>query len=86
MGLTNYYSCCVPNYSTFAAPLMSKLQVGRVDGKKGSVKPVEWDEDSRLAFENLKKGLANGLEVFALNPTNTLSFAPMPVTLPGAQS
>ena len=68
LGLTNYYSCYVPNYSTFAAPLMSKLQVGRVDGKKGSVKPVEWDDDSRLAFENLKKALANGLEVFRIEP------------------
>ncbi len=68
LGLTNYYSCYVPNYSTFAAPLMSKLQVGRVEGKKGSVKPVEWDEDSRLAFENLKKALANGLEIFRIEP------------------
>ncbi len=50
LGLTNYYSCYVPNYSTFAATLMSKLQVGRVEGKKDSVKPVEWDNESRLAF------------------------------------
>ncbi len=47
---------------------MSKLQVGRVEGRKGSVKPVEWDNDSRLAFENLKKALANGLEVFRIEP------------------
>ena len=35
LGLTNYYSCYVHNYSTYAAPLMGKLQVGRVEGKKG---------------------------------------------------
>ncbi len=66
MRLNNFYSCYVPNYSTYAAPLMSKLQVGRVEGKKGSIKPVEWDDDSRLAFENLKKALANGLEFFRI--------------------
>jgi hypothetical protein len=60
LGLTNYYSCYVPNYSTYAAPLMSELQVGRVDGKKSLVKPVEWDDDSKSAFENLSKALANG--------------------------
>ncbi len=42
--------------------------MGRVDGKKGSVKPVEWDSDIRLAFEYLKKALANGLEVFRFEP------------------
>ncbi len=68
LGLTNYYSCYVPNYSTYAAPLMSRLQVGRVEGKKGSVKPVEWDYDSRQAFENIKKALANGLEVYRIEP------------------
>jgi hypothetical protein len=47
---------------------MSKLQVEILEGKKGSVKPVEWDEDSRLAFENFKKALASGLEVFHIEP------------------
>ena len=39
LGLTNYYSCYVQNYSSLASPLMAKLQVGRTDGKKGSTKP-----------------------------------------------
>ncbi len=59
-----------------------KLQVGREDGKKGSVKPVEWDEDSRLAFENFKKSLSNCLETFQNEPnerfilrTDTSDFA-----------
>jgi hypothetical protein len=51
---------------------MSKLQVGGVEGKKGSVKPVEWDEDSRLAFENLKKALTNGPDVFLYRIRRTL--------------
>ena len=36
LGLTNYYSCYVPNYADLAAPLMAKLQLNRTDGKKGS--------------------------------------------------
>ncbi len=40
--------------------------MGRVDCKKGSFKPVEWDDDSKLAFENLKKDIANVLEVFRI--------------------
>ncbi len=29
---------------------------------------MEWDEDSRLAFENLKKAFADDLEVFRIEP------------------
>jgi hypothetical protein len=68
LGLTNYYSSYVKNYSTLASPLMGKLQVGRIDGKKGSTKPVDWDDQTREAFEVLKKALAEGLEVFRLEP------------------
>jgi hypothetical protein len=44
LGLTNYYSSYVKNYAALAAPLMGKLQVNRLDCKKGSLKPVEWDD------------------------------------------
>jgi hypothetical protein len=36
LGLTNYYSSYVPHYAEFAGPLTSKLQLNRVDLKKGS--------------------------------------------------
>ncbi len=36
---------------------MGKLQVNRLDGKKGSLKPVAWDDESRDAFEALKDAL-----------------------------
>ena len=62
LGLTNYYSCYVQNYSELAAPLMSKLQVGRTEGKKGSTKPVDWDDESKQAFESLKAALKEGLQ------------------------
>jgi len=35
LGITNYFSEFVPNYAEAATILMSKLQVGREDGKKG---------------------------------------------------
>jgi len=38
VGITNYFSESVPNYAEAAAILMSKLQVGQEDGKKGSQK------------------------------------------------
>ncbi len=68
LGLTNYYPCYVHNYSTFASPLMEKLQVGREEGKKGSLKAVAWDDAGRRAFENLKMALKEGLEVFQIEP------------------
>ena len=38
LGLANYYSGYVDHYATYAGPLMSKLQLNREDGKKGSKK------------------------------------------------
>ncbi len=47
---------------------MKKLQVGREEGKKGSLKAVVWDDAGRLAFEKLKMALKEGLEVFQIEP------------------
>ena len=55
LGLANYYSSYVKKFAEHAGPLMVKLQLNRVDGKKGSTKPLIWSEDEKLAFENLKK-------------------------------
>jgi len=45
VGITNYFPEYVPNYAEAAAILMSRLQVRREDGKKGSQKKIEWGED-----------------------------------------
>ncbi len=71
LGLTNYYSSYVHNYAALTAPLMGNLQVNRLDGKKGSLKPVAWDDECRAAFEALKEVLKEGLQVFQLE-TNQL--------------
>jgi transposase InsO family protein len=64
LGLTNYFSEYVPHYAEDAAPLMEKLKVNRLDGKKGSKKPVEWGEGDVKAFESLKARLAEALSLF----------------------
>ena len=68
LGLTNYYSSYVKDYANLAAPLMEKLKVGRTEGKKGSTKPVKWDDASIEAFHTLKSALGLGLQVFQLEP------------------
>ncbi len=60
--------------------------MGREEGKKGSLKAVAWEDAGRLAFENLKIELKEGLEVFQIEPDHPFIFVPMPVTSPWAQS
>ena len=47
---------------------MSKLQLNRVDGKKGSQKPIEWRKNEIEAFEKLKQVLTERLELFRIDP------------------
>ena len=68
LGLTNYYSCYVDHYADMAGPLMSKLQLNRQDGKKGSQKRLSWRKQDIECFENLKKMLAAQLELFIVDP------------------
>ena len=68
LGLTNYYSSYVDHYANYAGPLMSKLQVNRIDGKKGSQKALIWKKSEIEAFEELKKVLVKHLELFRIDP------------------
>ena len=47
---------------------MAKLQVNRVDGRKGSTKPIVWKEVEKEAFQRLKGELAKHLELFRVKP------------------
>ena len=47
---------------------MAKLQLNRIDGKKGSKKEVEWSPDDIKAFEQLRASLADHLELFRVDP------------------
>jgi len=64
LGLTNYFSEYVKDYSTFAAPLMAKLQVGREDGRKGSKKAVLWNQAETERFDEVRHELAQELTLF----------------------
>ena len=68
LGFCNHYSSYVKKYAELAAPLDEKLKVGRQLGKKGSKAPVTWDEESKRAFEDLKKTLLGALELQVVNP------------------
>ena len=68
LGLTNYYSSYCPMYAELAAPLCAKLKLNRHDGRKGSVKELEWTEEERAAFEQLKQRLAANVELFQVRP------------------
>ena len=66
LGLTNYYSGYVRGYANLAAPLMDMLKVDRVDGKKGSKKPLKWGPKEEASFIALKEALSAELELFRL--------------------
>ena len=44
LGFANYYSSYVRNFAALAAPLMEKLKVGRVLGKKGRSTPLNFHQ------------------------------------------
>ena len=67
-GFANYYSSYVRNFADMAAPLMDKLKVGKVLGKKGSRHPIHLSESDLEAFNKLKAALVSGLSLKAVNP------------------
>ena len=66
LGLANYFSEYVPEYAKLAGHLTSKLQLKREDGKKGSQKPLKWHETEIKAFNELKRALAEKLELYQI--------------------
>jgi hypothetical protein len=68
LGMANYYSSYVPDYAEYAGPLMAKLQLNRIDGRKGSTKPIVWKESDKESFRNLKEVMAGKLELFRVDP------------------
>ena len=68
LGFANYYASYVRNFAEMAAPLMEKLKVGRVLGKKGSKHPIHLSESDLEAFNKLKAALVSGLSLQAVNP------------------
>ena len=57
LGLSNYFAEYVPHYAEFAGPLMGKLRLNRIDGKKASKLRLNWEESEVEAFHKLKAKL-----------------------------
>ena len=68
LGFANYYSTYVPEFARMAAPLMDKLKVRRVLGKKGTKHPIYLSESDLQNFHDLKSALVSGLSLHAVNP------------------
>ena len=68
LGLTNYFSEYVPGYAGKAGPLMEKLKLPREMGKKGSTFVLQWSDEEIKAFEDVKTGLVQSLELFQVDP------------------
>ena len=64
LGLTNYFAEYVPHYADAAAPLMEKLKLDRYAGRKGSQLAWVCKERDIAAFKEVKRKLAESLELF----------------------
>ena len=51
MGFCNYYSGYVRMYADLSGPLHKMLQVGKLDGRKGSKKNLAWITEAEEAFD-----------------------------------
>ena len=52
MGFCNHHSGYVRMYSDLSGPLDKMLQVGQLDGRKGSKKKLPWTTEAEEAFDN----------------------------------
>ena len=53
---------------------MAKLQLNRVDGKKGSKKVIDLSGEGMEAFHKLKEALAPKIRAFQVDPRSTFCF------------
>ena len=68
MGFCNYYSGYVRIYVEVLGPLHKMLQVGKLDGRKGSKKKLAWTPEAEYAFSRLKERLLGQLGPFLVDP------------------
>ena len=68
MGFCNYYSGYVWMYAEPSGPLHKMLQVGKLDGRKGSKTKLAWAPEAKDAFSRLKERLLGQLGLFLVDP------------------
>ena len=64
MGFCNYHSGYVRMYAELSGPLHKIPQVGKFDGRKGSMKKLPWSPEAEDAFSLLKEQLLGQLGLF----------------------
>ncbi|KAL0200063.1 hypothetical protein M9458_003250, partial [Cirrhinus mrigala] len=50
LGLAGYYQCCIPSFSSIAAPLTDLT-------RKGQPERIRWTEEAERAFQDIKRAL-----------------------------
>ena len=68
MGFCKYYSGYVRVYAELSGPLHKMLQVGKIDGRKGSKKKLAWTPEAEDAFSRLRERLLGQLGLFLVDP------------------
>ena len=59
LGCCNYYHEFLPLYAKYSGPLTELLEVGKIEGKRGSQVKLMWTQECEEAFTGLKEALAN---------------------------
>ncbi len=68
LGFTNYYSSYIDMYAEMVACLQEKLKVPRELGKKGIKHKLEFNEEERQAFKDIKQRLCTKMILQRVNP------------------
>ena len=68
LGFCNYYSGYIDMYAEYAAPMTALLKGNRDETKKGSKKPVDWDDKADTAFEGMKRALLGAVGLHLIDP------------------
>ena len=67
-GFCNYYLGCVRMFAELSGPLHKMLQVGKFDGRKGSMMKLAWTPEAEDALSRLKERLLGQLGLFLVDP------------------
>ena len=68
LGFTNYYSAYIRGYAAIVAPLQDLLKVTKIEGRKGSKAPVNFQTEHNAAFLEIKSRLLQGLALHSVKP------------------
>ena len=68
MEFANYYSGFVRDGAGIVSPMMDRLKVGRLEGKKAFTTRIKWTAEADLAFVATKEALSREVSLQKGNP------------------